>query len=297
MIGGRRPLPATFWLLEAPDSLAEQSRRNPDGYGIGTFDESGAPEIHKRPAMAADDEEFARAAREELSRTYVAHVRYASTGNRSVANTQPFEIDGRIFGHNGHIEGLDSLEARLGSYCAAVRGETDSERLFALISREISERGGDVEAGIAAAVEWVAAELPLFALNFVLATADDIWAFRYPDAHRLLILERATGGRSGNRHLDAASSAGTVRVRSGALADRAAVIFASEQMNEDDGWRSLAPGQLAQVDSDLEVGSRHILDRPPAHRLRLEDLVPVAAAAQRQQSEEGSAPPALTTSR
>jgi len=51
MSGGRRPLRATFWLLEAPDSLAEQSRRYPDGYGIGTF-EDGVPEIAKRPAAA-----------------------------------------------------------------------------------------------------------------------------------------------------------------------------------------------------------------------------------------------------
>ena len=28
---------ATFWLVDAPDSLSEQSRRNPDGAGIGTF--------------------------------------------------------------------------------------------------------------------------------------------------------------------------------------------------------------------------------------------------------------------
>ncbi|MBN9619721.1 MAG: hypothetical protein J0H43_08315, partial [Actinobacteria bacterium] len=29
---------ATFWLIDAPDNLAEQSRRNPDGTGIGVFD-------------------------------------------------------------------------------------------------------------------------------------------------------------------------------------------------------------------------------------------------------------------
>jgi glutamine amidotransferase len=31
MSGGRRPLRATFWLLDAPDALVRQSRRNPDG--------------------------------------------------------------------------------------------------------------------------------------------------------------------------------------------------------------------------------------------------------------------------
>ena len=37
---GPQPVRATFWLLDAPDSLAEQSRREPDGAGIGTFDDS-----------------------------------------------------------------------------------------------------------------------------------------------------------------------------------------------------------------------------------------------------------------
>ena len=41
LTAGSRRTRATFWLLEAPDSLAEQSRRNPDGYGIATFDDDG----------------------------------------------------------------------------------------------------------------------------------------------------------------------------------------------------------------------------------------------------------------
>jgi predicted glutamine amidotransferase len=49
MTAGRRPLAATFWLLEAPDSLAEQSRRNPDGYGIATYEPGDTPRVDKRP--------------------------------------------------------------------------------------------------------------------------------------------------------------------------------------------------------------------------------------------------------
>ena len=39
---------ATFWLLDASDSLATQSRREPDGTGLGTFTESGEPLIEKQ---------------------------------------------------------------------------------------------------------------------------------------------------------------------------------------------------------------------------------------------------------
>ena len=49
---GEDPVSATFCLLDAPDSLAEQSRRNPDGTGIGTFNAAGEPVVEKQPMAA-----------------------------------------------------------------------------------------------------------------------------------------------------------------------------------------------------------------------------------------------------
>jgi predicted glutamine amidotransferase len=272
---------ATFWLLEASDSLAKQSRSNPDGYGIATFREDGSPEIKKRPAAAYEDEVFAYEAKHEESHNFVAHVRYAYPGGLTMENTHPFEQHGRVFAHNGYVGGLEAIESRLGEQRALVQGESDSERLFALITKEIGAHDGDVSAGIAAAVGWAAQELPLYSINFVLATATGLWALRYPETNPLLFLEREIGGPTGSRHLDAASAAGTVRVRSAALAEHPAVIFASEQMDEHPGWRPLEPGELLDVNGDLEVSSRSVADLPPAHQLRLEDLHPKAAEAQR----------------
>ena len=280
MSGGERPLRATFWLLEAPDSLAQQSRHNPDGYGIATYDHDGRAVIDKRAAAAYEDELFAREAKELESPTFVAHVRYASTGGKTLENTHPFEQRNRVFAHNGYIGNLPALDARLGPATELVHGETDSERYFALITSEIAANRGDVGAGIAAAARWIARELPVFSLNCVLATRDELWALRYPDTHPLMLLERAIGGPTGQRHLDAASPAGTVRVRSAALSDRATVIIATEQMDEDSGWRTLEPGELVMVDRDLQVKSRTAIDAPPAHLVRLEDLDPAAARSQ-----------------
>jgi predicted glutamine amidotransferase len=281
MSSGARRARATFWLLEAPDSLAEQSRHNPDGYGIGTFEEDGAPEVDKQPTPAYADQAFAREARAEESTTFVAHVRYASEGGLTPENTHPFEQDGRLFAHNGHIGGLDRLDRRLGEERELVKGDTDSERFFALITKETRARGGDVPAGVAAAVDWIARELPLYALNFVLTTASGVWAFRYPEVHPLLMLERASGGPSGHRHLDAASRAGTIRVRSGDLTDCPAVIFATEQMDEDAGWSDLTSGELVHVDAQLNVERTVIASELPRHQLSLQDLDARAAASQR----------------
>jgi glutamine amidotransferase len=278
--GGRTPVRATFWLLEAPDSLAQQSRRNPDGTGLGYFDEHGHPVVEKQPLAAYEDAAFAQEAREVCSSTYVAHVRYASTGAVAPVNTHPFEQAGRLFAHNGVVGDLPTLERELGEDMALVRGDTDSERVFALITREI-ERAGEVGEGIAGAAWWVAENLPVFALNLVLVIDGELWALRYPEVHELYVLERGPGGASGTRHLDHASARGSMRVRSGELANRAAVVVASEPMDEDPGWRLMDSGELLHVSGDLHVTTEDVLGRPPAHQLTLADLDPKAAASQR----------------
>ena len=279
MNGGREPVQATFWLLEAPDSLAQQSRREPDGTGLGYYDAGGRPVIAKQPLAAFADQAFAREAKSVHSRTFVAHVRYASTGSLSVKNTHPFEQAGRLFAHNGVIEDLPALERELGDAMSLVAGDTDSERLFALITRE-AQRTGDIGEAITSAATWVAAHLPVFAINLVLITAGELWALRYPDVHDLYVLERAAGGPGGGRHLEHSSPRATIRVRSGDLATRPAVVIATERMDEDTGWRALASGELLHVDADLRVTCRQVLDGPPAHPLTLADLGDRAAASQ-----------------
>jgi len=279
MSAGRHRVQATFWLLEAPDSLAQQSRREPDGTGLGSFDTAGRPVVAKQPSAAYEDQAFARAAREVTSSTFVAHVRYASTGGLVPENTHPFEQHGRLFAHNGVIGDLPSLEAELGPARSLVHGQTDSERFFALITRE-TERDGDIGGAIGRAAGWIAEHLPVYALNLVLTTPSELWALRYPDVHELYVLERSAGGTTGSRHLEHASARGSIRVRSGDLSDAAAVVLATERMDEDSGWRPLASGQLLHVDEDLHVTITTPLTRPPAQPLSLQDLDPRAAASQ-----------------
>jgi predicted glutamine amidotransferase len=277
MSGGREPVRATFWLLDAPDSLEQQSRREPDGTGIGVFDDEGHPEVFKQALAAYEDHAFAQEARDLRSRTFVAHIRYASTGALKLENTHPFEQRGLLFAHNGVIEDLDRLDQRLGDAGSLVHGDTDSERFFALISKEI-ERDGDVGHAIVRAATWVADNLPIFAINLVLTGPSDLWALRYPDTHDLFVLERAAGGPTGQRHLQHASP--RMRIRSEELGRRPAVIVASERMDEDPGWRALQSGELLHVDPDLNVTITRPLDRPPVHLLTLADLGDKAAASQ-----------------
>ena len=274
MSAGEEPARATFWLLDAPDSLASQSHREPDGTGLGWFDSEGRPKVSKQPLAAYADREFATRAHEVSSRTFLAHVRFASTGAVAARNTHPFELDSRLFAHNGVLGDLTTLDAHLGDALRQVKGDTDSERLFALITREIATAHGEVADGIAAACQWVASTLPLFAINFILATAEGLWALRYPDTHDLFVLERPPGTA-----VTHTSSLGT-RVTSPHGADRPLVVLATERLDADPGWRQLTPGELLHVSPTPDVSSRSILDGPPAHPLTLEDL---GAAARRSQ--------------
>jgi len=277
LCAGSERVTATFWLLDAPDSLTAQSHREPDGTGLGWFDREGRPRVSKQAVAAYEDRAFAREAHELSSTSFLAHIRFASTGALETRNTHPFEQRGRLFAHNGVIEDLPALEEHLGEARALVHGDTDSERLFALITRETEARGGDVEAGIITACRWVAEHLPVFAVNLLLASADGFWALRYPATHDLFVLEREPGQR-----LEHSSSLGT-RVRSEHGAQKPLVVFASEKLDDDPGWRPLRPGELLHVTPTLQVRSQEALSTAPARLLTLADLGAVARASQARQ--------------
>jgi len=274
MSSGREPLRATFWLLDSSDSLALQSHREPDGTGLGWFDADDVPHISKQPRPAYADRTFTREAQDVSSRTFVAHVRFASTGALTRRNTHPFEQQGRMFAHNGVIGDLAALDAHLGESLRLVHGDTDSERFFALITREAAKRGGDVAAGIAVAARWVAEHVPVFALNCVLVSERELWALRYPDTHELYVLERDAG--TVMRHKSGIGS----RVESDDALEHPLVVIASETMDDDAAWRLLGSGELLHVSPTLEVTTHRIIHSPPSKLLSLADLSTQARASQ-----------------
>ena len=270
LTAGTTPVRTTFWLLDAPDSLEVQSHRNADGAGIGYFDAARAPVLDKQPEPAFADQEFIREARQASSVTFVAHVRWATAGGRTVQNTHPFAMHGRIMAHNGGFGDLGLLEQQLGPYLALVQGDTDSERYFALIIQQTEAHGGDVGAGITAAARWIAGHLPLSSLNTIVAAPGELWALRYPDQHALHILSRPAGTsrvEAGARGMHVRSA--TSSVHAPGLDSFASVVVASEELDGESGWRMLAPGELVHVGADLRLESSVVLAEPPARLVRL----------------------------
>ncbi|HEU4363225.1 MAG TPA: class II glutamine amidotransferase [Mycobacterium sp.] len=275
---GTNVVTATFWLLDAPDNLAAQSRRNPDGTGLGVFNAHGQPVVRKQPIAAWQDADFAVEAHELTGTTFIAHVRYATRGALDVVNTHPFLQDGRICAHNGVVEGLDLLDERLRQLGTAdlVLGDTDSERVFALITAMVRANGGDVAAGLVDAVGWLSANVPIFAVNLLLSTATDMWALRYPEPNRLYVLDR----RDGAAPMGLQMRSKRIRAHADQLSGRPAVVVATEPMDDDPRWQLIEPGELIHIDAGLHINRRLAIPNPPKFQLDRAQLSSVAAASQ-----------------
>ena len=258
MSAGDARVHASFWLLDAPDSLQMQGRRNRDGTGLGFFDESGRAVVDKQAEAAYSDVAFIQDARTVSSTTFVAHVRIATTGELSLANCHPFVSDGRIMAHNGGFEELDRLEAQLGDYLGRVEGDTDSERYLALVTQCIERNGGDVGAGISGGGGLAGRERAALLAQSRARDRDRPVGAALPrslqpvrPAPAARRSRRRCGARREQRHARASSSTH--------LAERAAIVVASERMDESPDWRLMEPGELLHVAPDLTVESKLVL--------------------------------------
>src|SRR5690606_24314291 len=135
--------------------------------------------------------------------------------------------------------GLDTLRTWLTDVESShVFGETDSELVFAYLTAEIRRRG-DTTAGIIEGVRRIAAELPVFSLNILIAEPGRLWALRYPDSNELWVLSPGEGGADRRGNGDGP--------RDGDGPPVPAVVIASEPMDDLPGWRLLRSGELLTV--------------------------------------------------
>lgn len=191
------PASARFWLLNAPDSVVDQSHRNADGTGLAYYHENLRAEVEKQPIAAHQDQEFASGARHVRSHLFVAHIRHATQGRVSQENTQPFVHEGLVFAHNGNVEGLEDLPFPVGP----LYGDTDSERYFALLRHHIQE-APDTLTGIHRTIAWISENRDYTSLNFLLADRDRLYALRSVGNERPLgPAPRSRGGPPGTKLL------------------------------------------------------------------------------------------------
>ena len=211
-----------------------------DGWGIA-FYEDNAWRLFLDPLPSASSA-VARFVREYpiKSRNVIAHIRKATQGRTTLANTHPFrrELWGCewIFAHNGNLADLPDLAGRRFQPI----GNTDSEHAFCWLLDELTQcfSGMPSVQALKEALTQLAAQLTqLGQCNFLLGFKDVLFA--HCSTNLWYLIRRAPFAVA---HLaDADLSVDFSEVTS--PDDRVAVI-ATEPLTDNECWTRFAPGEL-----------------------------------------------------
>lgn len=168
------PISVRHELVEADNPLIRQSEDHDSGWGMAVYREPGVPApLTERFAVAAHTDGRFDAATEMRGRIFNVHVRRATLGGLTEANTHPFEFGPYSFAHNGTIEGFRAL-IRPGM--PAPFGDTDSECFFLRLINELDPE--DPVRSIRGVVAAIVAGHRFSGLNFVFSDGQKLYAYK-----------------------------------------------------------------------------------------------------------------------
>ncbi len=220
--------------------FASRAVEHKDGFGIAFFEGAGVRLMVD--AQSAQTSPIAAMVRRYPihSENIVAHIRKATQGGVTLANTHPFvrELWGRywVFAHNGDLE---CFFPRLHGAFRPV-GETDSERAFCWLMQELAKAHASVPttAELTATLRELA---PIAAahgtFNFILSNGQALWAHA---STRLFYTVRQHPFRRASLQDEDLTVNFAEHTSSG---DRVAVIV-TEPLTRDEAWSGFAPGEL-----------------------------------------------------
>jgi predicted glutamine amidotransferase len=189
-------------LLYRPShSLIEQSLHselgaettNGDGFGVGWYDERGAPAVFRSTEPAWNDMNLREIAAHVSSSVVLAHIRASSGSAVQLTNCHPFRHGKWLWMHNGLIGDFDEVKRALTlavdpSLYPEIVGSTDSEVFFHLALTYGLE--DDPPAAVARAVGLIEAvgydhgvEHPI-QMTVATTNGEALWAFRYSSVGR-----------------------------------------------------------------------------------------------------------------
>lgn len=236
-VSARRPLAGRSLPLAEFRARGGATADNPDGWGVAWRGEDGW-RLEKEPLPASGSAHLAGLIDDLRSDLVVAHVRKASFPRvNAPANTHPFLRDccGRhwVFAHNGQVPEIVALEAASLDRVCRPEGETDSEfafcHLLSHVTRHLDAFAGD--AGRLAMLGAVGEAIARYGkFNFLLSDGEHLIAYGHDRLHF-----RET---------------------------EAAVLVATEPLDEPAAWVPFAPGELRIWRSGVQVG--RVGTHPPA---------------------------------
>jgi len=235
---------------------------NKSGWGIA-YHEGRDALLIKEPEPASDSPwvRFIES-RPLTSTTILAHVRYATAGKPSFANTHPFirELGGQmhLFAHNGGFEGIwSAMPLKTGLYRPV--GETDSEHAFCVLLERLAGlwQGRDEPPPLAdrlAVVAATAAELrKLGASNFLYSDGEALFVHahkRHWDEGNGRFSEARPPGLSIAARRDLAVRGLKVEVPR----DHPDVLYVASVPLTGEGWVPLPEGTVLALLDGREIG-------------------------------------------
>ncbi|MCC7258321.1 MAG: class II glutamine amidotransferase [Gammaproteobacteria bacterium] len=252
----------SFHALERDEPL------NGDGFGVAWYSEGhDEPALFRSVTPAWSNQNLRELARVTASPCVLAHVRAATQGLQvGEPNCHPFRRGRLAFMHNGDIGGFAAIRrALLDSLSDAafesIRGTTDSEHFFALLSDELA-REGDTPGSAAMASALRRAVTRVLALTARHAPAEHIYlnavltdgqaavACRFttdaPEAADSLYTNR------GRRYVCEGS---VCRMLDPGEANGSAVMISSEPLSGDNGWEAVPVNHLVRVEPNLNLAT------------------------------------------
>ena len=125
---------------------------NGDGFGMGWYDKKirNEPGLLKSITPAWNNQNLKMNAGIIESECFLAHIRAATEGGVSLDNSHPFRYNQYLMMHNGGIRNFVKIKRDLinrlsNHYFQWIKGQTDSEYIFALYMQIVSDHSGEIE--------------------------------------------------------------------------------------------------------------------------------------------------------
>ena len=154
------PILAEDLITKPVNSLIHQSYHakemaeplNGDGFGMGWYDKKirTEPGMLKSITPAWNNQNLKMNAGIIESDCFLAHIRAATEGGVSLDNSHPFRYNQYLLMHNGGIRNFikikrDLINCLSNHYYQWIKGQTDSEAIFALYMQIVSDNSGEKE--------------------------------------------------------------------------------------------------------------------------------------------------------
>ncbi len=234
---------------------------NKSGWGIA-YHEGRDALLIKEPEPASDSPWVRFIETQPLTSTCViAHVRYATAGAPSFANTHPFmrELGGHMhfFAHNGGLDGIwDRMPLSMDGYRPV--GETDSEHAFCLLLERLAPAWRRADSPppladrLAIVAEMAEAFRKLGAANFLYSDGDVLFAH----AHKRHWDEgggRFSPARPPGLCIATRRDLSVKGLRVEAPHDHASVLYVASVPLTSEGWAPVPEGTVLALQEGSEV--------------------------------------------